>query len=783
MKRYNNISKVEEIAVNKFGKPLVYLPYEKIKTLEVPNFPSLGKIVALRFLEWLQMNPEGVVSLPTGKTPEHFIKWTLYFLSEWDKKETRQELEQWSIDVSRKPDMKSYWFVQIDEFYPMNPARENSFSYYLRNFYIKGLGFDIRKCLLMDTWTTGVPEGKTLGDIFPEGTTDLSLRYRSPKNELEALQQKALFGIDRFAMEYEHAIDKLEGIGFFLGGIGPDGHIAFNIKGSDHNSTTRVLNINYETAAASATDLGGIEVSRNKAVITIGLSTITKNPYVTAIIMAAGESKASVVKQAIEENPDILYPATALQKRQGARFYITTGAACLLTGRTAEKLNNYNTIAYEAQEKILTDITIKMNKNIKDISMEDLHNDVNGTILVQKTAGFHLESLVDVITKNYASRIERGVEEIKNTVFLHTAPHHDDIMLGYLPYILHLVRQPTNVHFFATLTSGFTSITNSYTLSLLENLENFINNTNSRFKKLFDEKNYFRPDNTVARNRDVYQYLDGVAANSIDMKKEAEARRTFRNIVEIAGTEEKKAVVQKTESLKKYLLNSYPGRKDIHDIQMLKGMIREWEEELLWAHLGFSCNNIYHLRLGFYTGDIFTPRLQWQRDVKPFLTILKKLQPDIITVAFDPEGTGPDTHYKVLQIIARGLQDYYLSSKKKMKIWGYRNVWYRFHTSEANIYVPVSMNSLAIIKSAFEICFSSQKSASFPSYEYDGLFSELACKIMVEQGSIIKKILGRDFFGGSKFARIRASRGINFIKEMDIEEFLQQAQLLHQLME
>ena len=677
--------------------------------------------------------------------------------------------------------MRGYWFIQIDEFYPINPNRENSFSFYIRKFYINGFGLDKKKCLLMDTWKTGAPGKQTLEEVFPGNRVDLSLRHRTPVNREEVIRQKAIYAMDTFAMDYENRIEKLGGIGFFLGGIGPDGHIAFNIRGSDHNSTTRVLNVNYETAAASASDLGGIEMSRDKAVLTVGLSTITANPSVTAIIMAAGESKAAILKSSIEEPPTIMYPATCLQKREGARFYVTTGAASLLTGRREDKLKRYVDIPYPEQEKIVTDITSRSGKNIKNLSVEDLGKDVDGAVLLQKDKGLKLKVLVERIMKNYAQRIDRGVQEVKNTVFLHTAPHHDDIMLGYLPYILHLVRQPSNAHFFATLTSGFTSITNSYTLSMLENMEDFVKK--GRLKRLFDEKDYFRAGNIVGKNRDVYKYLDGVAGNNPDMRKEGEARRIFRNMAEIAGTEEKKRVISLTAKIKRDLLSSYPGKKDAREIQGIKGMIREWEEELLWAHLGFSCNNIHHLRLGFYTGDIFTPRPGWKRDIKPFFDLLEKLNPDIVTVAFDPEGTGPDTHYKVLQIISRGLEKHRLKTGKKIKIWGYRNVWYRFHPSEANIYVPVSMNSLAIMDHAFKICFCSQKSASFPSHEYDGPFSELAQKIMVEQGSAMKKILGRDFFGGNIFARIRASRGVNLIKEMDSEEFISEAQNLRHLME
>ena len=51
----------------------------QIPYILVDNFPKLGMLTALRFLEWVSENPEGVISLPTGKTPEYFIKWTEHF--------------------------------------------------------------------------------------------------------------------------------------------------------------------------------------------------------------------------------------------------------------------------------------------------------------------------------------------------------------------------------------------------------------------------------------------------------------------------------------------------------------------------------------------------------------------------------------------------------------------------------------------------------------------------------------------------------------------------------
>jgi hypothetical protein len=54
---------------------------------------------------------------------------------------------------------------------------------------------------------------------------------------------------------------------------------------------------------------------------------------------------------------------------------------------------------------------------------------------------------------------------------------------------------------------------------------------------------------------------------------------------------------------------------------------------------------------------------------------------------------------------------------------------------------------------------------------------------MVQQGGFVKVILGRDFFGGSEYARIRASRGVVFIKEMEVDEFLTESDNLKNIME
>ncbi len=770
------LSRVEEIALknSRFDK-LFYPPVEKMGVIVVNNFPELGKFTALRFLEWVTENPEGVVSLPTGKTPEYFIKWVNHYLRTWHTEETQKDLESYGIDPSKKPDLRGLQFVQIDEFYPIYPDWENSFYHYVMKFYIKGFGLDPNRAQLIDATKIGIPQNKKLEGVWPGYEVDLSLRYRHPVTKLERLQKSVLEAVDEWCAAYEDRIRAKGGIGFFLGGIGPDGHIAFNVRGSDHHSTTRLTYTNYETQAAAAVDLGGIEVARKRPVITIGLATITYNPDAVAIIFAAGEAKARVVRDAVENEPHIRYPATALHKLKRSRFYITLGAARLLEERQYILLRQKEEITREDVEKVVIDLALKSRKRVGNLVEQDFKKDRFAFYVMQKT-GRDYEDLIFKVVQSLKEKIAEGMEVLSNTTFLHTAPHHDDIMLGYLPFAVRNIRNATNRHVFAYMTSGFTAVTNSFAREMLMKLRRFVRTED--FRRMWDE-GYFRPDNSEGRNRDVWQYLDGIAARSEYMKDEGTARRMVRNIVENYGAGSLDEVEKKADELIHYFDSVYPGKKDPPDVQRFKGMIREWEADSLWGYLGFSCESVRHLRLGFYTGDIFTEEPTVERDVMPVLNLLREVEPDVVTVALDPEGSGPDTHYKVLQTVAEALKIYEKESgKHDIAVYGYRNVWYRFHPSEANVYVPVSLNMFAILENSFVNAFVSQKNASFPSYEHDGPFSELSQKIQVEQYQALKLLLGREFFHSHPSPLIRATRGLVFMKRMTLNEFYAHAREL-----
>lgn len=777
---YDATSTVEEREVQASGRHFIYPPTEKIKVVEVSNFPTLGKLTALRFIEWVLKNPGGVISLPTGKTPEHFIKWVNRILERWETREIKQLLEEYGIATSQRPDMRSLRFVQIDEFYPMDARQHNSFHYYVTEFYVKGFGLDPAKALLIDATALGLPPGKTMLEVFPNNIVDLTLRVRQTRSDLERLQKEVINRVDLFCMEYESRIREMGGIGFLLGGIGPDGHIAFNVRGSSVYSVTRLTGTNYETQAAAATDLGGIEVSRNRLVITIGLATITYNPTATAIIIAAGDAKAKIVAQAIQEKKNPQYPASVLQDLPNARFYITRGAASQLVERRFEDFVKSEQVSDEQVEETLISLALALHKPLADLQESDFAADRFASELLKKTAA-QPSVLAAKVRTSIVQKIQAGLKHVSQTTFLHTEPHHDDIMLGYLAHIYHLVRDPTNQHFFANLTSGFTAVSNGFALSVVQKLERHIETP--AFVGML-QAGYFDPKDTRKRMEDVYLYLDGAAENNPDQKDEAEARRLLRNLVEVYRTTDMTALKLRLKELHEYFVRQYPGAKDPPDVQLLKGTMREWEVELLWAYFGIEASSVFPLRLGFYTGDIFTEEPEVDRDARPIFELMKRVKPNVVSVAFDPEGSGPDTHYKALQAVAAALKLYEKESgDTSVRVWGYRNIWYRFKPSEANLLVPVSLNSLSMLHTAFMNCFRSQSSASFPSYDHDGPFSELAQKIQVEQYNMIKTCLGNDYFCRSDHPRLRAARGMIYLKEMALPEFYARVRALKKMTE
>ena len=77
-------------------------------------------------------------------------------------------------------------------------------------------------------------------------------------------------------------------------------------------------------------------------------------------------------------------------------------------------------------------------------------------------------------------KIDPALLNFSQKKFLHTSPHHDDIMLGYLPVVQYLVLNTPSINHFAVMTGGFNSVADEYLMQNLENLEEIIKNLEFR---------------------------------------------------------------------------------------------------------------------------------------------------------------------------------------------------------------------------------------------------------------------------------------------------------------
>ncbi len=110
---------------------------------------------------------------------------------------------------------------------------------------------------------------------------------------------------------YEEKMRKLGGVRLFLGGIGPDGHIAFNEPGSSLSSRTRVKTLTYDTIIANSRFFGGDINKVPKTALTVGVATVMNAQEV--VIIVNGHNKARALQHAIEGSVNHLWTISALQ--------------------------------------------------------------------------------------------------------------------------------------------------------------------------------------------------------------------------------------------------------------------------------------------------------------------------------------------------------------------------------------------------------------------------------------------------------------------------------------
>lgn len=110
---------------------------------------------------------------------------------------------------------------------------------------------------------------------------------------------------------YEQSIQEAGGIDLFLGGIGPDGHIAFNEPGSSLSSRTRIKTLTKDTKEANSRFFHGDPSQVPDKALTVGVGTILDSSEI--LLLASGHNKARALEQSIQQGVNHMCTVSCLQ--------------------------------------------------------------------------------------------------------------------------------------------------------------------------------------------------------------------------------------------------------------------------------------------------------------------------------------------------------------------------------------------------------------------------------------------------------------------------------------
>lgn len=133
-------------------------------------------------------------------------------------------------------------------------------------------------------------------DILPENVNILNGNAEDPIAECQRFEDK---------------IKSYGGIDLFMGGVGPDGHIAFNEPGSALTSTTRMKTLTQDTIIANSRFFNNDVNQVPKTALTVGVGTVMAAKSVMLIVN--GYNKARALRHGVEGGISQMWTISALQ--------------------------------------------------------------------------------------------------------------------------------------------------------------------------------------------------------------------------------------------------------------------------------------------------------------------------------------------------------------------------------------------------------------------------------------------------------------------------------------
>ena len=118
-----------------------------------------------------------------------------------------------------------------------------------------------------------------------------------PKENINILNGNAP-DLEAECASYEARIEAAGGIDLFMGGVGEDGHLAFNEPFSSLVSRTRVKTLTYDTILVNSRFFDNDITKVPKLALTVGVGTVMSSKEV--LVLAFGHKKARALQQAVE---------------------------------------------------------------------------------------------------------------------------------------------------------------------------------------------------------------------------------------------------------------------------------------------------------------------------------------------------------------------------------------------------------------------------------------------------------------------------------------------------
>ena len=443
-----------------------------------------------------------------------------------------------------------------------------------------------------------------------------------------------------YCREYEKKIENAGGIDLLLLGIGRSGHIGFNEPGSGRNTKTRIITLDPLTRQEEAKQFRGF-INVPRSAITVGIATILNAKKI--ILSAFGETKAKVIKQMIEDEPNNQVPASYIQFHPNAKVIIDNGAALqLIRMKTPWLLDSMDWSEDRLIRKAVLWLCGKTDKPLLKLTGKDYNDFGLSDLLATVGSAYKINikvfnDLQHTITGwpggkpnvDDAFRPERAQPVEKRVIIF--SPHPDDDVISMGGTLLRLIEQGHDVHV-AYQVSGNFAVSDEYVTRFLDFHQEYID--------FYDNKN------PVAR-------------------------------------------IQQDKVLN-FIKNKKDNDIDIPDLRKVKSLIRRMEARSALRYFGLKEENIHFLDLPFYETGLKSKAPIGVEDVQIIMNLVEKIQPHQIFAAgdlSDPHGT----HRVCLDAIFVALE--HLKNKVWMEecwVWLYRGAWAEWEADEIEMAVPIS---------------------------------------------------------------------------------------------